>query len=363
MLEGIQVVEFEGLGPAPFAGMLLADLGADVIVINRPGPANPAIGEHNLLDRGKRSIVLNLKSEKDIQIAKVLANNADALIEGLRPGVMERLGLGPREFEQSNPKLVYGRMTGWGQTGPRAHTAGHDFNYLATSGALWYASVPGDIPQSPPTMLGDIGGGAMYLVAGILAALLSANKTGKGAIVDAAIVDGSAHMMALLMAMAPAGNLSETRGQSLLDGGPWGRMYRCKDGGYLSVQCLEPQFYELFLSCLGLEDDSRFEEQYDRDLWPNQTIILEDLFANEPVAHWAELFEDSDACVAEVLSPSRAANDPHIQARDTWHKTEGFLQPAPAPRFDGMAAHLNSIPKRGAHKDEIIGDLKKRGLL
>lgn len=363
MLNGIRIIEFEGLGPAPFAGMMLADLGADVVVVHRPGEPGPTIGSDNLLDRGKRSIVLDLKSKHDLQTATALVNSAAGLIEGLRPGVMERLSLGPEDFRKTNPKLVYGRMTGWGQTGPRAHTAGHDFNYLATSGALWYASTPGDIPQSPATMLGDIGGGALYLVAGILAGLLNATKTGKGTVVDAAIVDGSAHMMALLMAMAPNGNLVEARGESLLDGGPWGRMYRCSDGQFLSVQCLEPKFYHLFLSKIGLDDDPRFIRQYDRALWPEQIAHLSDLFANHPASHWAELYEGTDACVAEVLSPQRAAVDPHIQERGVWRENGDFLQPAPAPRFDGRAADPGSIPARGAHEDEILAELKQSGLI
>lgn len=220
MLAGIKVVEFEGLGPAPFAAMMLADLGASVTVVQRPGPANPTMGEHNMLDRGKRTITLDLKDPGDLAVARALVADADALIEGLRPGVMERLGLGPDTFTQSNPKLVYGRMTGWGQTGPRAHLAGHDYNYIATAGALYYASNPGDAPLTPPTIVGDIGGGALYLVAGILSGILNAQRTGKGTVVDAAITDGSAHMMALFMAMAGGGNLSETRGQSLLDAPP-----------------------------------------------------------------------------------------------------------------------------------------------
>ena len=280
MLNGIKVIEIEGLGPGPFAAMMLADLGADVTVIHRPGPANPTMGARNLLDRGKRSIALDLKSPDDIPVARSLIEDADALIEGFRPGVMERLGLGPETFQSSNPKLVYGRMTGWGQDGPRAMTAGHDLNYIATSGALWYASAPGDAPMSPPTLVGDVGGGALYLVAGILAGLLNAAHTGKGTVVDAAIVDGSAHMMALLMALAPGGNLSETRGQSLLDGPHWCRVYACKGGGWLSVQCLEPQFYAVFLDLLGLQKDPEFTNQYDRAQWPAQTARLAGIFAS-----------------------------------------------------------------------------------
>ncbi|MBY5986964.1 CaiB/BaiF CoA transferase family protein [Roseovarius atlanticus] len=363
MLAGIKVVEFEGLGPAPFAAMMLADLGATVTVVQRPGPANPTMGEHNMLDRGKQAITLDLKDPGDLAVARALVTDADALIEGLRPGVMERLGLGPDTFTQSNPELVYGRMTGWGQTGPRAHLAGHDYNYIATAGALYYASTPGDAPLTPPTIVGDIGGGALYLVAGLLSGILNAQRTGKGTVVDAAITDGSAHMMALFMAMAGGGNLSETRGQSLLDAPPWGRTYACADARYLSVQCLEPQFYALFLDTLGLSDDPLFADQYDRARWPDQTARLTALFAAEPVAHWAALFDNSDACVAPVLTPWEAARDPHIAARAIWHEARGTLQPAPAPRFDGQAQAPSPTPRRGQHTEEILTDLRQRGLI
>ncbi len=363
MLSGIKIVEFEGLGPGPFAAMMLADLGAEVTVIQRPGPANPTMGEHNMLDRGKRAVVLDLKSPDGLTAARALLAEADALIEGLRPGVMERLGLGPKDVQSTNPKLVYGRMTGWGQDGPRAHTAGHDYNYIATSGALWYASTPGDTPLTPPTIVGDIGGGALYLVAGILSGLLNAARTGKGTVVDAAIVDGSAHMMALFMAMAGGGNVSRTRGQSLLDGPPWGRVYACADGAYLSVQCLEPQFYTIFLTRLGLSDDPTFADQYDRTQWPAQTSRLAQIFATQPVHHWAQLFDNTDACVAPVLDPWSAKDDPHMADRAVWHEAQGVLQPAPAPRFDGHAPKPARTPDRGADTETVLQDLRKRGLL
>lgn len=363
MLSGIKVVEFEGLGPGPFAAMMLADLGAEVTVIQRPGPANPTMGEHNMLDRGKRAVVLDLKTEHGLRAAKALVNDADALIEGLRPGVMERLGLGPDEFAVSNPKLVYGRMTGWGQDGPRAYTAGHDYNYIATSGALWFAGTPGDVPLTPPTIVGDVGGGALYLVAGLLAGILNASKSGKGSVVDAAIVDGSAHMMALFMAMAGGGNVSKTRGQSLLDGPPWGRVYACADDAYLSVQCLESQFYAIFLDTLGLTDDPDFADQYDRAQWPAQIARLTDMFAAKPMGHWADLFDGTDACVAPVLDPWSAKDDPHIATRAVWFEEQGVLQPAPAPRFDGQVPKPAGIAKRGADTDTVLQDLRERGLI
>lgn len=354
MLEGVRIIEIEGIGPGPFAAMWLADMGADVICIQRPeGPSLPGMSGPNLLDRGKRTIALDLKSADDLAVVKALIATADGLIEGMRPGVMERLGLGPDVCHALRPQLVYGRMTGWGQTGPRAHEAGHDLNYIALSGALWYASPPGQPPQTPPTLVGDIGGGAMYLVAGMLAGLLRAGRTGQGTVVDAAIVDGSAHMMALIASMLPSGMFRPGRGQSLLDGAHWSRSYRCADGGWLSVQCLEPKFYAAFLRVLGLESDADFARQYDPALWPALAERLEALFTTRSRDDWAALFAGSDACVAPVLSPQEAARDAHMAARANWSAHE-MLQPAPAPRFDGRAAPVAAIPARDQHRAEIL---------
>ncbi|MDA7965417.1 CaiB/BaiF CoA-transferase family protein [Ruegeria sp.] len=357
MLNGIRVIEVEGLGPGPFAAMLLADLGADVITIHRKGGAvTPGMPERSLLDRGKRSIALDLKDPQDLDTALRLIATADALIEGFRPGVMEKLGLGPEICHAPNPKLVYGRMTGWGQSSPLSDVAGHDLNYIALSGALWYASNPGDIPQTPATLVGDIGGGALYLVAGILAALINARTTGQGTVVDAAIYDGSAHMMNLLMSLGQTGNLSDTRGQSLLDGPHWSRCYACADGGHISVQCLEPKFYAIFLNLLGLSDDPQFQHQFDRQLWPELTQRLTRIFAENPRDHWAELFADTDACVAPVLSPPEASTHP-MNTRQTWQQSDGNLQAAAAPRFSTHIWHPKPSPKRGQHTQEILKNL------
>ncbi|WP_171175638.1 CaiB/BaiF CoA-transferase family protein [Ruegeria sp. HKCCD8929] len=359
MLNGIRVIEIEGLGPGPFAGMLLADLGADVIVIHRKGGAvTPGMPERSLLDRGKRSIALDLKDPDDLQTTKDLIATADALIEGFRPGVMEKLGLSPQTCHTLNPKLVYGRMTGWGQTGPLAHAAGHDLNYISLSGALWYGSAPGDVPQTPATLLGDIGGGAMYLVTGLLAGLLNARATGQGTVVDAAIYDGSAHMMNLLMSLRQTGNLSEARGHSLLDGPHWSRTYACADGGFVTVQCLEPKFYALFLDRMGLADDPEFQQQYDATRWPALTERLSALFARHPRDHWADLFLGTDACVAPVLSPAEAKAHPMNSTRQTWREIDGTLQAAPAPRFSATDWHPQPSPARGEHTDEILADLR-----
>lgn len=358
MLKGLRVIEFEGLGPGPFAAMLLADLGAEVITIHRPGPDAPG-----LLDRGKRSIVLDLKAPEDLATARALIASAEALIEGLRPGVMERLGLGPEACQALNPGLVYGRMTGWGQEGPLAPVAGHDLNYLARSGALWFAGAPGDAPVPPPTLVGDIGGGAMYLAVGLLAGVMRARMTGQGTVVDAAIVDGSAHMLALLLSLRQPGARGFARGASLLDGPHWSRSYPTADGGHVAVQALEPKFYALLLQGLGLAGDPAMAAQHDPAQWPAQTARLAAIFAAHPRAHWEQLFGASDACVAPVLSPDEAAADPHMAARGCWQEVEGTLQPAPAPRFDGARAGIAPRPARDQHRAEIRADLRQRGLL
>lgn len=359
MLQGIRIIEFEALGPAPFAGMLMADLGAEVIVVHRPGASDlPAKQAVSLLDRGKRSITLDLKDAGGLRTACALIQSADGLTEGLRPGVMERLGLGPEQALALNPRLVYGRMTGWGQDGPRARQAGHDLNYLGVSGALFYAGLPGAVPGVPPTMLGDIGAGALYLAVGMLSGLLNAQRTGMGTVVDAAIVDGASHMMALLLSMGTQFSTS-ARGQSLLDGPHWSRCYACACGGHIAVQCLEPKFYAQFLEKLGLADDPGFAAQFDPALWPGQTTRLAGIFAQQPRAHWEAVFAESDACVAPVLSPIEARLDPHVRARGIWQGNA----PAPAPRFDGQIATPGSPVERGADSDAILQELAEKGLI
>lgn len=358
MLDGIRILEFEGLGPAPFAAMLLADLGAEVTVIHRTGGGSLP-GGTGLLDRGKRSIALDLKEESDRAVARALVATSHGLIEGLRPGVMERLGLGPDAAQALNPALVYGRMTGWGQGGPRATQAGHDLTYLALSGALFHAGLPGQPPAPTPTLTGDIGGGALYLTIGMLSGLIRARETGKGTVIDAAIVDGAAHMMALLASMG-AGFDRAARGRSLLDGPHWSRCYACACGGHVAVQALEPQFYRLLLDALDLSDDPAMQAQHDSAQWPEQTARLSAIFAAQPRDHWTALFEGSDACVAPVLSPAEAASDPHMAARGTW-QSDGA--PAPAPRFDGARATPGAVPSRDGDRDAILARLRREGAL
>lgn len=345
MLQSIRIIEIEGIGPGPFAAMTLADLGAEVITIHRAeAPEARAAQPANPLDRGKRSITLDLKDTEDLEVAKALIASADGLIEGMRPGVMERLGLGPDEMRALNPKLVYGRMTGWGQTGPRARLAGHDLNYIGLSGALWYGSLPDQPPMTPATLVGDIGGGALYLVIGMLTGLMRAKETGEGTTVDAAIVDGSAHMMNLLMSMASVGGTVTTRGQSRLDGPHWSRTYRCADGGYIAVQALEAKFYAILLDRLGLSDDADFLRQNDKSLWPTLATRLEAIFAEHPRDHWAAVFDGLDACVAPVLPPVQSAQDAHIAARGIWHGEGEVLQAAAAPRFDNATPPAPKMP-------------------
>jgi len=355
MLAGTRIIEIEGLGPGPFAGMTLADLGAEVIVVHREAPPIPGMPERNILDRGKRSVVLDLKDPQSILQLKKLVASADGLIEGFRPDVMERLGLGPDNLRKINPSLVYGRITGWGQEGPKAQDAGHDLNYIALSGALWYASPPGIPPFTPPTLVGDIGGGAMYLVVGMLAALINAKRTGEGSVVDAAIVDGSAHMMNLIMSMQQSGVYASKRGRSLLDGSHWSRCYVCSDGEWISVQCLEQKFYAVFLEKLQLNEDKEFLQQQNPALWPKLAARLTSIFAEKPQAHWAALFENTDSCVAPVNSPAKAAEHPHMAARETWVEIDGQLQARSAPRFNGaIPTPPDRSPSRGEHTEEIL---------
>jgi len=359
MLEGVRIVEVEGLGPAPFASMLLADLGADVIVVHRPvASSTPGIPDQPVLDRGKRSIALNLKEAHDLYTFKQLVESADALVEGFRPGVMERLGIGPDECLSINPRLVYGRMTGWGQNGDMSMMAGHDLNYVSLSGAAWYSSAPGTAPQPPPTLVGDVGGGALYLVVGVLAGILNAKSSGKGTVVDAAIVDGSAHMMNLLMTLKQGGGMVTQRGQSLLDGSHFSRCYLTKDQRYISVQCLEPAFYAEFLDRLGLAADPSFASQFDQSLWPAQIARLQTIFATKTRDECEAIFAGSDACVAPVLSPDDALNHPIMQKRGVWLEKQGVLQSAAAPRFSSEQGwRYKPSPMRNENRQDILNEL------
>ena len=341
-LAGLRIVEIAGIGPAPFCGMLLADLGADVVLVERAAPDAQAmdLGPAAIFNRGKRRVAADLKSPRGIESVLQLVEQADALIEGMRPGVMERLGLGPDTCLALNPRLAYGRMTGWGQEGPLAQAAGHDINYIGLSGALWYSGQSGEPPMTPPTLVGDVGGGALYLAVGLLAAMMSARETGRGQVVDAAIVDGSAHMMTLLMSLRAAGQMVNERGSSMLDGPHWYSTYRCSDGGFVSVGAIEPRFYQLLLEKLGLAKDPDFADGYDRSRWPALNARLSELFATRTRDEWCALLEGSDSCFAPVLDPDEAAAHPHMAARGIYCEVGGVRQPAPAPRFSGTPAAM-----------------------
>ncbi len=358
VLSGIRIVEIAGIGPGPFCGMLLADMGAEVILVERIGAkaGDPMdLGKNAIVNRGKRSVALDLKNPKAIDAVLRLVESADGLIEGMRPGVMERLGLGPEVCLARNPRLVYGRMTGWGQSGPLAQAAGHDLNYIALSGALWYAGEPGRPPLAPPTLVGDLGGGALYLAMGLLAGILNVRGGGAGQVVDAAIVDGSANLMNLLLSAHAAGQLPYERGQGLLDGPHWCGSYACADGLFVSVQALEPQFNALLFAKLGLGDDPDFKKPYDPRLWGRLRERLATLFASQPRQHWVDLLEGSDACFAPVLTPQQAMAHPHMAARGVYTQRDGVLQAAPAPRFSAQPSDgSRPVPTRGAHTAEVL---------
>lgn len=361
VLDSVRVLEIGGLGPGPFCAMHLADLGADVISVVRE-PAGPAITSE-LLNRGKRSVFADLKSEAGRALVLRLVADADVLIEGMRPGVMERLGLGPAECHAANPRLVYGRMTGWGQSGPLAQRAGHDTNYVAVAGALWGSSPADARPVSPFAVLGDIGGGALYLMTGLLAGVVQARESGRGTVVDAAIVDGAAHMLNLMLSARATGLVGDARGASVHDSSPFYDTYVCADGGHITVGALEPQFYALLLATLGLEGDADFAgHQWDRAAWPRRRARLAALFLAQPRAHWQALLEPTDACFGAVLSPLEAAGHPHLRARGVYQQGEGgTLQAAPAPRFDGAAYAAGPACAAGAHTQQVLQQLDSSG--
>jgi alpha-methylacyl-CoA racemase len=343
-LRGIRVVELAGIGPGPHAATLLADLGADVLRVERPGGA-PSAGarETDLLTRGRPSVAMDLKDPRAVQVVLTLLETADVFMEGMRPGATERLGLGPEDCMARNPRLVYGRMTGWGQDGPLAHTAGHDMNYISLAGALHGLGQTPDRPQFPSNLLGDFGGGSTYLVIGILAALLESRSSGHGQVVDAAIVDGTAHLNAMFSSMLASGAAHERRASSLLDGGaPFYDVYETADGRHMSVGALEPQFYEALLDGLGLKETA--PDRWDPTQWPALREALAARFREKTQAEWAEVFDGTDACCVPVLPHSEAARHPHLVARGTFVERDGVVQPAPAPRFSRTEPTLTSGP-------------------
>jgi alpha-methylacyl-CoA racemase len=347
-LQGIKVLEFESIGPAPFAGMLLADMGADVLVIDRP--ANTDLGLkrerwYDVMMRGKRSVTLDLKDPRSQEISLDLIARADALIEGMRPGVMERLGLGPEVALARNPKLVYGRMTGWGQDGPLAPRAGHDINYIALAGVLHAFGRQGEAPVPPLNLVGDFGGGGMLLGFGVACALLEAARSGRGQVVDAAMVEGASLLGAMFAGFLKAGSWSEARGENILDtGAPWYNVYETRDGKHVSIGSIETRFYEELLQKLGVPDLG----QHDRSRWPAMHSLFSSTFKTKTRDEWCRVFEGSDACFAPVLSWSEARRDAHNVARQSFVNIADVEQPAPAPRFSRTpGAVRRAPPERG----------------
>ena len=354
-LAGYRIIEISGIGPAPFGAMMLADMGAEVIRVERPGPG--MWGENSsmdLLNRGRRCIALDLKHPKGALALLRLLESHDALIEGFRPGVMERLGLGPEPCLERNPSLVYGRMTGWGQEGPLASAAGHDINYIALAGALHPIGRRGEPPTVPLNLVGDFGGGGLMLAYGVVCALLECAKSGKGQVIDAAMVDGAATLMTIFHATQQSGYFSDERGTNLLDGGAhFYDCYETLDAGWISIGSFEPKFYSLLLEKLEL-DPSAFP-QMDRDRWPELKERIADLFKRKTRDEWCELLESTDVCFAPVLTVAESRSHPHNMARGTFIEIEGVGQPRPTPRFSRTDSEVSRPPARtGQHTDEIL---------
>lgn len=356
-LSGIRVIEMAGIGPAPFCAMMLADMGAEIIRIDRHSDTFLG-GGGTAIERGRRNLILDLKQEEAKDIVKKLVATADILIEGFRPGVMERLGLGPDDCFAINPALIYGRMTGWGQEGPLSKTAGHDINYIAVTGAL-HAMGDATSPPNPPLhLVGDMGGGAMMLAYGIVCALLESQRSGQGQVVDAAITSGASLISTMYYALIEQGLWNLNRGANLLDGGaPFYSCYRCQDGKFIAIGAIEPQFYRLLLELCGVEDKAIFQEQMNRDLWPEQKAAWAALFQTKTQAQWCELLEGTDACFSPVLDFNEAVSYTHHQARGSFQEINGNLYPAPEPILSRTPAQAGSISPAGHHSHEILAEL------
>ncbi len=359
-LEGVQVLELAGLGPAPFAAMLLADMGADVIVVHRADRAvgaEPSSAKGNVFDRGRRSIAVDLKHPDGVATVLRLAERADVLIEGFRPGVAERLGLGPDVVRGRNPRIVYGRMTGWGQTGPLAARAGHDINYIALAGPLAHIGRRGQPPTPPLNLLGDFGGGGMLLAFGVACALHERDRSGEGQVIDAAMVDGAAILASAMVPAYALGYFHEERGTNFLDSGaPWYDVYECADGTWISVGAIEAKFYANLLAGLVF-DPADLPDQHDEAAWPALRERFAEVFRRRSRAAWLEVFADDDNCVSPVLPFTEVLDDEHLAARGTYVDLDGVPQPAPAPRFDRTPAELHRPPPVvGQHTAELLAE-------
>jgi alpha-methylacyl-CoA racemase len=357
-LDGIRIIELAGLGPAPFAGMMLADAGADIIRIDRFERATypPHQDAHvDLMNRGRRSVAVDLKHPEGVALVLRLVGGADGLMEGFRPGVAERLGFGPEVCLARNPRLVFGRMTGWGQEGPMAQAAGHDIDYIALAGALEPLGRAGERPVPPLNLVGDFGGGGMLLAFGMCAAIICAQRTGAGQVVDAAMVDGAASLLTMTYTLRAAGMWSGPRGTNLLDtGAHFYEVYETSDGGFMGVGAIEPQFYGELIRLLGLESEA-LPPQMDRDTWPEMKERFAAIFAGKTRKEWEDVFEGSDACAVPVLSPAEAPDHPHNRFRGTFTEVAGVLQPSPSPRFGSTPGSIRRPPPNpGQHADEAL---------
>jgi alpha-methylacyl-CoA racemase len=359
-LSGVKIVELAGIGPGPFSGMLLSDMGADIVRIDRAGQVNPAVFDKPNLEpmyRGRRSIGVDLKNPDGVELVLRLVENADALIEGYRPGVTERLGLGPDVCLARNPRLVYGRMTGWGQDGPMAQAAGHDINYIALAGALAHFGRAGSKPTPPINLVGDFGGGGMFMAFGVVCGILEAQRSGTGQVIDVAMIDGSAVLMSMMWGLKQLGVWKDEFGTNVLDtGAPFYDTYETKDAKFISLGSLEPQFYAELLQRLGLTD-SGLPGQMDPSGYDAWRTKLTELFKTKTRDEWDEVLRGSDACYAPVLTMTEAVDDPHIKARNTIIERDGVPQPAPAPRFSRTVAEVQrSAPWPGQHTDEALAE-------
>lgn len=359
-LSGYKVVEFAGIGPAPMCAMLLSDMGAEVLRLDRAEDANlgiPTDAKFNVLGRGRRSVAIDLKRKEGVEVALKLVGQADALLEGFRPGVMERLGLGPEQCMAKNPKLVYGRMTGWGQEGPLAHAAGHDINYIALTGALHSIGRRGEAPVPPLNLVGDFGGGGVYLALGVVAGILEAQKSGKGQVIDVAMVDGAASLMAAIYGLRAAGRWTDQRGDNILDtGAHYYNVYETSDGKYIAVGSIEPKFYAELLRLSGLASQE-LPRQNDKISWPALTDQLAAIFRTKTREEWCKIMEGSEVCFAPVLSMQEAPQHPHNQLRGTFVDMDGVVQPSPAPRFSRTPSAIQRPPAApGEHTEAALRD-------
>ncbi|WP_336297006.1 CaiB/BaiF CoA-transferase family protein [Sphingosinicella microcystinivorans] len=359
VLKGIKIIEFAGLGPCPFVGMMLADHGAEVIRVDRPGGR---FLQEEAASRSRRSIVVDMKNPDGVKLLKRLCRTADGLIEGFRPGVMERAGLGPEVLLAENPKLVFGRITGWGQFGPLSQAAGHDINYIALSGALHLVGSKDGPPIPPVNMVGDFGGGGMLLAFGMVAALLGVKMGRPGQVIDAAMTDGSALLAAMPYGLFAAGHYRDERGSNMIDGGShYYGCYECADGRFISIGSVEARFYQVLRGFLGISDDSSFDAQQDPAAWPSLKQKLSDIFKTRSSGEWCELLEGTDACFAPVMSMNDAPQHPHNLARGTFIALGNTFQPAPAPRFLATPAGQPWLSKLGADQESIMRELRDFG--